>query len=68
MPQSLVKNYIHIVLFAKHRQSLISPPFEIEFIAIWLGHERWLENPIIAGGTPIMFTSCVCFQKKYHWF
>jgi len=38
MPQSLVKNYIHIVFSTKHRQPLITRPFENEIHAIWVGH------------------------------
>jgi REP element-mobilizing transposase RayT len=30
MPQSLVKNYIHIVFSTKHRQPLIHPPVETD--------------------------------------
>ncbi|WP_339793508.1 MAG: IS200/IS605 family transposase [Imperialibacter sp.] len=30
MPQSLVKNYVHIVFSTKHREPLIYPPFEDE--------------------------------------
>src|SRR5688500_10029848 len=41
----------------------------MKFIAIWLGHVNGLSVILLSlAGTPIMFTSCVCFQKKYHWF
>ena len=35
MPQSLVKNYVHIVYSTKYRQPFIYPPYELELHAIW---------------------------------
>ncbi len=35
MPQSLVKNYIHITFTTKNRQMFISETFEKEIIITW---------------------------------
>jgi putative transposase len=65
MPQSLVKNYIQIVFSTKHRQPLISPPFENEIHSYLAGTCKRLSVILLSlADTPIMFTSCVCSQKN----
>jgi len=65
MPQSLVKNYIHIVFSTKHRQPLISSPFENEIHSYLAGTCKRLEcNPIIAGGhTDHVHILCLLSKK-----
>ena len=65
MPQSLVKNYIHIVFSTKHRQLLISPPFENKIHCYLAGTCKRLEcNPIIAGGhTDHVHILCLLSKK-----
>ncbi len=51
MPQSLVKNYIHIVFSTKYRQPFIHPPVEEELYAYLGGECKRLEcHPIKIGG------------------
>ena len=51
MGQSLYKNYVHIVFSTKHRQPLITPPFDVELYNYVGGICRNLEcNPVIIGG------------------
>jgi REP element-mobilizing transposase RayT len=52
MPQSLVKNYIHIVFSTKHRQALIKNSIKDELFSYLGGTCKALESqPIIVGGT-----------------
>jgi REP element-mobilizing transposase RayT len=51
MPQSLAKNYIHIIFSTKQRQPLIPIRFESEIHRYLSGTCERLEcNPVIAGG------------------
>jgi len=51
MPQSLVKNYMHIVFSTKHREPLIYSPYEEQLHAYLAGICRELEClPIQIGG------------------
>ncbi|MCF8380377.1 MAG: transposase [Bacteroidales bacterium] len=51
MPQSLVKNYIHIVFSTKHRQAFIDKPIKEELFSYMGGICKNLEsNPVIVGG------------------
>jgi putative transposase len=51
MPQSLVKNYVHIVFSTKYRQPLILPSIETELHNYLGGICKNLEcNPVIVGG------------------
>jgi REP element-mobilizing transposase RayT len=51
MPQSLVKNYVHIIFSTKHRQPLIFPEIEDELYSYIGGTCRNLEcYPVIVGG------------------
>ncbi|MEY4931117.1 MAG: family transposase [Bacteroidota bacterium] len=51
MPQSLVKNYIHLVFSTKHREHVIHPPHEEELHHYLGGLCKGLDcQPIIVGG------------------
>lgn len=51
MPQSLVKNYLHIIFSTKYRQSLILPEIEGELFNYLGGICKNLEcNPVLVGG------------------
>jgi len=51
MPQSLVKNYIHLVFSTKHREPLIHPPYQHELYSYLGGICKTLEcQPIKIGG------------------
>jgi len=51
MPQSLVKNYIHITFSTKHRQPYIDDKIEVELFKYLGGICKNLEcNPVIVGG------------------
>jgi putative transposase len=65
MPQSLVKNYIHIVFSTKNRQPLILPPFENEIHSYLAGICNRLDcNPIIVGGfTDHVHILCLLSKK-----
>lgn len=52
MPQSLVKNYIHIVFSTKYRKNIIAEDIEAEVFAYLGGACKQLGcQPIIVGGT-----------------
>jgi putative transposase len=62
----LLKKYIHIVFSTKHRQPLISSPFENEIHSYLAGTCKRLEcNPIIAGGhTDHVHILCLLSKKN----
>jgi len=65
MPQSLVKNYIHIIFSTKYREELIHPPVEDELYAYLGGECKRLEcQPIRIGGyTDHVHVLCKLSQK-----
>jgi putative transposase len=65
MPQSLVKNYVHLVFSTKHRQELIFPPYEDELHHYMGGICKQLEcQPIQIGGyTDHVHILCMLSQK-----
>ena len=65
MPQSLVKTFIHIVFSTKHRQPLISRPFENEIHSYLGGTCKRLDCiPIIVGGhTDHVHILCLLSKK-----
>jgi REP element-mobilizing transposase RayT len=65
MPQSLVKNYIHIIFSKKYREHLIYPPVEDELYAYLGGECKRLEcQPIRIGGyTDHVHVLCKLSQK-----
>jgi REP element-mobilizing transposase RayT len=66
MPQSLVKNYVHIVYSTKYRQPFIYLPYESELHAYLAAVCADLGcTPIKVGVViPIMYMCCVCYLKK----
>lgn len=50
MPQSLVKNYIHIVFSTKYREALLFPPYEQELHTYIGGYCKDLGCPVLAVG------------------
>lgn len=65
MPQSLVKNYIHIVFSTKHRQPIIPTLFENEIHSYLAGICNRLEcYPVVAGGyTDHIHILCLLSKK-----
>ena len=65
MPQSLVKNYIHIIFSTKYREELIYPPAEDELYAYLGGECKRLDcQPIRIGGyTDHVHVLCKLSQK-----
>lgn len=65
MPQSLVKNYIHIIFSTKYREELIHPPAEEELYAYLGGECKRLDcQPIRIGGyTDHVHVLCKLSQK-----
>lgn len=65
MPQSLVKNYIHIVFSTKYREHLIHPPEEEDLYAYLGGICKRLEcHPIKIGGyTDHVHILCILSKK-----
>jgi putative transposase len=65
MPQSLVKNYMHIVFSTKHREHLIQSPVEDELHAYLGGICKRLEcHPIKIGGyTDHVHILCMLSKK-----
>ena len=52
MPQSLVKNYIHLVFSTKNRQNLIHKTIQSQLYAFIVGVCKKLDSPLLAiGGT-----------------
>ena len=65
MPQSLIRNYVHLVFSTKYREQLIYPPIEDELYA-YLGREckRLGCQPIKIGGyTDHVHILCLLSQK-----
>ena len=65
MPQSLVKNYLHIVFSTKYRQHLIYPPYEVELHAYLAQVCKNMGcQPIKVGGyTDHVHVLCMLSQK-----
>jgi putative transposase len=65
MPQSLVKNYMHIVFSTKHRQPFIQPPFENELYDYLGGVCKKLDcQPLKVGGyTDHVHILCMLSKK-----
>ena len=65
MPQSLARNYIHIIFSTKHRQPLIPMRFENEIHRYLAGICDRLEcNPVITGGyTDHVHILCLLSKK-----
>ena len=65
MPQSLVKNYVHLIFSTKYREHLIYPPVEDELYAYLGGECKRLEcQPIKIGGyTDHIHILCMLSKK-----
>ncbi len=64
MPQSLVRNYIHIITSTKNRKPIITKNIEQELFAYLGGICKNLEcNPIIVGGYRNHIHMCLLSQK-----
>ena len=65
MPQSLAKNYLHIVFSTKHREPLIHPPIETELHKYLGGICNKLEcYPVVIGGyTDHVHILCLLSKK-----
>jgi putative transposase len=64
MPQSLVKNYLHIVFSTKHRQPLIFPAIEPELYSYLGGICNELECPPIKIGGYTDHIHVLCLLSK----
>lgn len=64
MGQSLVKNYIHIVLSTKYREELIYPPHEQELHAYIGGVCKELECPVLIVGGYTNHIHILCMLSK----
>jgi REP element-mobilizing transposase RayT len=65
MPQSLVKNYVHLIFSTKYREHLIYPPVEDELYAYLGGECKRLEcQPVKIGGyTDHVHILCMLSKK-----
>ncbi|MDP2454091.1 MULTISPECIES: transposase [unclassified Kaistella] len=65
MPQSLVKNYVHIVFITKHRNDFIDEKIENELCKYIATICKDFESTAIQiGGTDNHIQFYVCFQEK----
>ena len=64
MPQSLVKNYIHLTWSTKYREHLIHPPVEEELHAYLGGECKRLECPPIKIGGHTDHVHILCMLSK----
>ena len=65
MPQSLVKNYMHIIFSTKYREELIYPPYESELHNYIAGICKSHESPLvkIGGYTDHVHILCMLSRK-----
>ncbi|GAA4833022.1 IS200/IS605 family transposase [Algivirga pacifica] len=64
MPQSLVKNYIHLVFSTKHREPLILPEFEVEIHDYLGGLCNQFDSPVLKVGGYVDHIHILCNLSK----